>query len=199
MTNMSTNSTTRERLELFAYRVKELRQRRLVRGGMNVKFTISWDTASQSLGYRASQIDEEDLRSFLLTFRQFISEREPVFIDRVFNDCFRFLRSDHYKEQLKKARQEWRNTFDRMGPISVTINQRNLTGEFVLDLWINGHYFHNDVEKAAELRRLLGDFIPLMRMKFLDSLVTLTQIILYVGAVVEYGLQEGYFSFPRSD
>jgi len=196
---MSTGLTTPERLELFAHRVKELNERRLVRNGLNLKFTISWEAASQLLSYQAPRIDEEDLRSFLLTFRQFVSKKEPVFIDRVFNDCLRFLRSDHYKEQLDKARQEWRNSFNKMGPISITNNKKKLTGEFVLDLWINGHYFHNDADKAAELRRLLGDSIPLVRMKFLDCLAAFTQIILYVGAVVEYGLRENLFDFPDNE
>jgi len=191
-------TTARERFEIFVQRARELHERRLVRTALaQLKFTISWNSASQLLRYASPRIDEEDLRSFLLTFRHFVSKNEPAFIDRVLNDCMRFMRSDHYKEELAKARDEWRNSFLRMGPIAVTINQRKLTGEYLLDLWINGVYFHNDSDKAAELHRLIGASYSLVKMKFLETISTLTQVIFYVASVVEYGLREDQFEFKR--
>jgi hypothetical protein len=192
---MSALLSTRDRLGLFVQRVEELSQRRLVRQGMNSEHTIKWDAISQQLTYQAIEPDEEDLRSFLLIFRQFISDREPVFINEVFNDCIRFLNSSQLQEYLKKARKKWKNSFRHMGAFHIVVNERNLTGEYVLDLWINGYYFHNDIYKAAELRRLLTNQLPLVRMQFLTILTDLTRIILYVGNVIRYGFREGLFHF----
>jgi hypothetical protein len=192
---MSASLSTRDRFGLFVQRVEELSQRRLVRQGMNSKHTIKWDAISQQLTYQAIEPDEEDLRSFLLIFRQFVSDKEPVFISRVLNDCIRFLNSSQLQEYLKKAQGEWKNSFRHMGAFHIVVNERNLTGEYVLDLWINGYYFHNDSDKAAELRRLLTDQLPLVRMQFLTILTSLTHIILYVGNVIRYGFREGLFHF----
>jgi hypothetical protein len=195
---MSKQLSTYERLELFGQRVIELNERRLVRAGMNSHLTISWDAASSLLRYQAIEPDEEDLRSFLLVFRQFVSDKEPVFISRVFNDCLRFLGSDQLKEQLKKAQDEWKH-FYKVGAFGLVINNRNLAGEYVLDLWINGYYFHNDSDKAAELRKYIATSdIPLIRTQFLSVLTSLTQIILYVGSVVNYCLRVGLFHIPES-
>lgn len=195
---MIKESSTIENLRLFSYRTQELQQLRLVRTGMEMKFSLHWDYVSKLLGYRMTKVDEEDLRSFLLTFRQFVSKNEPIFIERIFNDCERYLKNDKLKEQIRKAREEWAHTFHRMGPISMTINNKNLTGEYVLDLYINGHYFHNDSEKAEELRCLLGDFIPLFRVKFLEVISALTQIIIYLGGVISYALDQNLFTVRGS-
>jgi len=194
---MSTQLSTRERLELFGQRVIELNYRRLVRNGMTAKLTISWDAASQLLSQRVLEPDEEDLRSFLLIFRQFVSAKEPVFLTRLFNDCLRFLDSSKLKEELKKAKDEWKNVLYKIGPFKVVIDDQKLTGEYVLDLWLNGYYFHNDADKAAELRRYMANHdMPLVRMQFLSSLSSLTQIVFYVGSVVNYGLRQGLFHIP---
>lgn len=182
---------------MFSLRVKELSDLRLVQQGMNVKYTMSWDSASQLLRQQSTRFDEEYLRSFLLTFRQFLSKDEPIFIERVFNDCVRLIESDHFKDQLTAARRSWKSSFYKMGGLNVTIDDENMTGEYVLDLWINGHYFHNDAAKADALRRLLGSDVHLFRFKFMESLASLTQVILYTGAVVEYALRAGLFHFDE--
>ncbi len=195
---MSEIRSTRDRLELFGQRAIELADRRLVRAGMNSQLTISWDRASQLLKYQSLEPDEEDLRSFMLLFRQFISEKEAVFISRALNDCLRFLDSGELKEQLKKAQDAWKSLFHKVGAFRLIINGRKLTGEYVLDLWINGHYFHNDIDKAVELSRYVANRdMPLVRTQFLSVLTGFTQIILYIGGVVNYGLRNELFHFPE--
>ncbi len=182
-----------DRLELFAARTQELGNLRLVRIGAPSDLTIRWDAVSQRLTYSTVEPDEEDLRSFLLSFRQFVTKGEPIFVDVIFNDCRRFLRSHELQEQIRKAHEEWKNAFHKMGAFHLVIDDREITGEYVLDLWINGYYFHNDWEKAARLRALMTDWIPLIRPQFLTVVSVLTQIILYLGSVVNYSLRENLF------
>ena len=193
---MSVNLTTQKRLELFAQRVKELIELRLVQGGMGAKLSMSWDSTSQQLTQQVIQPDEEDLRSFLLLFRHFISKREPVFIPGIFDDCHRFLKSSELTDELKKMHEDWKQIFT-FGAFQLMIDNQNVTGEQILDLWINGFYFHNDSHKADELNRYFSaSYMPTVRMEFLSALTALTQIIGYTGAVVFHGLKEGLFHIP---
>ena len=189
--------TPEKRLRMFSARVQELSNLRLVRDGWNLKYTLQWDAVSHMMRIRVSKVDEDDLRSFLLTFRLFVSEKEPVFVNRIFNDCYKYITSDYYKGELVKAREAWKKTL-REGAFTLVINGRQITGERLLDLWINGYYFHNDLDKLEELHRLLypSDW-GFVRFKFLDTIASLTQILLFVGAVVTASLRDNLFRFPE--
>ena len=186
---------TVERLLLFRDRVGELNQLRLVRSQAKMKYQFKWDAESAKMTSQAQEPDEEDLRSFLLLFRQFISKKEPIFINRIFNDCIRFLVDKNLKTEVIKAKEAWKEAVTT-GMGEIRVNKSNLTPEHVLDLWINGYYFHNDAQKATELKRLLAQPLPLARMRFLLSLADLFRIVSYMGAVVSHGLESDLFEIP---
>jgi hypothetical protein len=74
----------------------------------------------------------------------------------------------------------------------------DLTPKYVLDLWINGQYFHGDnPEKRQQLDKLLASELPSVRIQLLWSLPILTRIILRAGAVVSKALKAGAFEFPE--
>ena len=157
---------------------------------------MRWDAESQTITQVVSEPDEEDLRSFMLVFRQFVSECEPVFLPRAANDCRRFLTDLKPKSELAKAIDFWKTTVNKVGAFGLTIDRTPITGEYILDLWINGAYFHNDQHKAEELRRHLSSgFLPLVRAHFLGVLADRTNVILYHGSVVNYGLRNSLFDF----
>jgi hypothetical protein len=185
-----------ERFSLFRKRVIELSKLRLVQSEAQSKYQISWDAESGQLTYQAQEPDEEDLKSFLLLFRHFISSSEPIFINRVFNDCLRFLDDECLKGEVQKAKEAWRKEL-QSGTLGMQVNEANLTPEYVLNLWINGYYFHNDPEKTFELESLLKQPLPLVRMQFISCLPNLFQIIFYMGRVISYGLDNGLFKVPN--
>jgi len=41
---------------------------------------------------------------------------------------------DHLKEQVRKVCIEWKSTFHKMGLMSMKISNKDLTGDYVLDL-----------------------------------------------------------------
>lgn len=178
-----------DRLALYVERAQELEDCRLVRRGFNPGLTIKWDRMS-GLRFESREPDEEDLRSFLITFRQFISDDEPVYLNRIYNLCQQFLTGDDLKGYLVQARAAWKETQKRSG-LRVVLNGRELTPEFVTDLWINGYYFHNDGEKRAVLKRLVPHERMLVRYCFLDFLVEATRQVLYVANVVRVALRKG--------
>jgi hypothetical protein len=191
---------TLERLQRFKKRVDELRNLRLVQSERHWNTTVSWDAKSGLLRYQIDGPDEEELRSFLLLFRQFLLKREHIYIPRVFNDCLRFLDDGHLKEQVRKAKEAWEQAI-HFGAFGVVVQDVNLTPEYVLDLWINGYYFHScDDKKMAQLEKLLAyKDLPLARMQFLNALPPLTQIVLYLGSAVTHALQEGLFHVPSDE
>src|SRR5579859_4709174 len=97
----------REILELFLERVDELAHTDLATsGGLSIEHHIRYDKES-GLTTELREPDENDLRAYLLTFRQFISEGEPVFIGRIYNLCARCLTDDELKHKVADARQHW--------------------------------------------------------------------------------------------
>jgi hypothetical protein len=191
--------STDERFKLYVKRVNLLLERRFVHEGMKYEYSLKWDSTSQAMKFQAKEPDIEDLRSFLLDFRRFIAPKEPVFISKVMNDILRFLSDDHLKEEVKKAQDEWKRIFHKMGDMSIIVDGKNLSPEYVLDLWINGFYFHDDIEKAEELERLMKDQFPFVRTQFISSLPALTNIIVYISNVVTHGLKEKLFQIAPGE
>lgn len=175
-----------------------MQERRLVREGIGYRFRYSWDATSRAFTYHGEEPDEEDLRSFMLIFRQFVSEGEPVHLRRVLNDCDRYLASEQLKEELRQARAAWDQVFRRPGNPRISVNGKDLTTEYVLDLWINGHYFHNDQAKARALNAIDAGVFPVSRMLMIRALPQLTAVVLFVADIVVRALCNGQFSFPAA-
>jgi len=79
-----------DQLGLFVDRVEQLRTTRAVRGGLNSEMSINYHRM-HGMQFRLTEPDEEDIRSFLLTFRQFVSEKEPVFVPSTYNICHKHI------------------------------------------------------------------------------------------------------------
>lgn len=82
-----------EQLQLFDYQVEQLRSLRFVRKGINNTFSINFDS-TRGMSMSGTAHDEEDLRSYLLTFRKFMSPKEPVHLDRIYNICHQKVTSE---------------------------------------------------------------------------------------------------------
>jgi hypothetical protein len=117
-----------------------------------------------------------------------VSDREPVFLYRVFNVAHRHVTSDEIIAGLAKARAAWRDALQQ-GNVRLVINDVDLTPETIMDLWINGWYFHDDVEKRRKLEAL-----AVSQWLFIDSVVGATKVVLYVGHVLKIALREGLVS-----
>jgi hypothetical protein len=60
--------------------------------------------------FELRQPDEEELRSFLLTFRKFVSEREDVHLFPIHNMLEPLLTSEELRKYLREARSAWKAT-----------------------------------------------------------------------------------------
>ena len=186
-----------KQLELFVRRVRELGNLRLVQEEMGYNLSLSFDSEA-GLESKLSGPDEEALRSYLLTFRQFISPNEPVYVNYIYNLCFEYLDSNNeLRDYLLQSRQVWRNALNT-GFMGLTFNEQQLRPEEVASLWINGFYFHSDDDKYERLSELLSSLaMPFVKANFYQFIITATRVIAYLGNFVDQALKLGHFRFKQ--
>jgi hypothetical protein len=190
--------TYRQSVQAFLSTVDELKERPFIIDGLyEFHFHISVDEGAGQITCEMQEGDQEHFRSFLLTFRKFILNDEPSNVDWILNICRRFVLDDKKEliEVLDGLKAVWGYRY-RKGVVQMRTNDLDLTPEYVLDLWINGQYFHGDnPQKKHKLKALLSQDIPSVKIQLLWALPLLTDIILRIGAVVSQGLDEGAFDF----
>ena len=199
----SSNRTSlayRENLEVFLSCIDELQERPFILKGLyEFQFHISFHDEAGELVYEAQEADQEHFRSFLLTFRKFILKGEPSHVNRVLNICREIVKDEEeeFKEMLDELKTVWKFRYGR-GTIQMHTSGLNLTPEYVLDLWINGHYFHSDNSaKRQQLNNLLAQELPSVKIQLLWSLPLLTDIILRLGSLISQALEQDAFEFPE--
>jgi hypothetical protein len=180
-----------ETLRRFVYNVEQLQARRLIEeqdltGSMNLSAA-----KGGPLKIRYHEPDEEDFRSYLLDFRKFMAAREPIFLNRVLEVARRHVTSDEIVAGLASARSAWKDAL-RKGTVRYMHNDEHFSPETILDLWINGWYFHDDTDKRRRLEAFAKG--PMSRWLFLNSIVGATEVILYSGHVLKIALREGLVS-----
>ena len=180
--------TVLDQLELYVAKVDEMADTRLIRNGFNPDITMSWNKM-QGLRFESRESDEDNLRSFLVTFRQFISEKELVYLRRIYRLCHQHIRGDELREHLRHDREMWKQMHKACG-VKLTLNGRDITPEYVADLWVNGYYFHSDPDKRNALTGLLSDAGLMVRFTFLNFLVEGTRQVLYVRNMIGIAQRE---------
>jgi hypothetical protein len=184
--------TDREKLELFIRKFNELQNTRLAKTGFRFEHRVQYtpETVKSDL----KQPDEADLRDYLMTFRQFISENEDVFLNRIFNICHQRLTSDEIKQHLAQAREAFEREKQHNG-ILFQMDGRQFTPLQITDLYLNSMYFHNDLESQQQLDSMAPFVADFPRSYFLNFVINVTRVILYVGNVITHAFQEGLFQF----
>ena len=188
-----------KRVRIFLDCVEELKARPFVLEGLpNFKFRI-FQKNDGKIGCEFKEGDKEQFRSFLMTFRKFLLNEEPANIDSILNTCRKFVKPE--QTELKKVLEEFKTIWSyqyRIGTILMTCGKLSLTPEYVLDLWLNGQYFHSrEPQKSEQLSSLLNKDVPLVRLQLSWSLPSLTRIILRLGGLLNKALSEGAFCFPE--
>lgn len=184
----------KRRLKRFIQRVHELRMRRMVQEWTGYTYSLNVDSV-KGVSVRMEMPDEEDLISFLVVFRQFISEKEPVFLNRIYGICFKRLEpNNQLREQLIKGRQEWQRALKNNG-IGLQFNEQSYSPEDVAKLWINGHYFHSDDEKYATLAAMFNSSLGFVKAHFMAFITGATPVIIHAGNIVEDALKHNRFRF----
>jgi hypothetical protein len=77
------NFTVARRFGLFIEQADRLAGRRLVRSGMDTSLAITVGGGQATVSWKRP--DDEEFQAFLVDLRPFISDREPVFLNTVYN------------------------------------------------------------------------------------------------------------------
>lgn len=185
------------RFRLFIERSQELFETRLGRGQFKANLRIEAGI-DRPFKLTPDFPDEEDLRSFLLTFRQFVSDSEPIFLPRVLGAAMRHTPKAKYGLGLKSARDAYLQAL-RQSAIALELNQTEITPESALRLWINGWYFHNDEDKRALLKSLGPHETLLMKKHLLDAVIRISEIIDYTRQVLAHAIEADLVSDEAID
>lgn len=177
------NQQDRIILELFDAQIQELLKTKLLETNRNIGLSVGWKQG-EPLMIETTLFDEEQLRSFLLAFRPFYMQKEPIHLYKVANVVHRCSDSIAVKEQLAKCRRHFGDILDRPSGRLVYNNQL-LTPRHLIYLWFNAHYFHKEQEKIAEFNKVATGTGPMFQFFFQDSLCQLTDCILWLGARVK--------------
>jgi hypothetical protein len=158
-----------ETLDLFLEQTDKLaRSPLLASGGLSTSLEVNFAPGGPST-LTVKRPDQTELGAFLLTFRTFVADRSPIEFHRVQRVYRANVRSDELIAQAEDAGRAWREAC-RSSPIAVQINEQTLRPDKVLDLWIDGEYFHLDRRKRDDLKAL-GPLGAVMTEEVLKSLL----------------------------
>ncbi len=112
-----------------------------------------------------------------------------------------FLRiNNDLRDSLINARAVWKVAQGNIG--SIRFREQTYSREEAALLWMNGGYFHSDLEKYEELEKAPSRGWRVVQAHFGDFVVNATRVVLYTGVVVEYGKEHNLVKFrvlTRSD
>ena len=183
----SQGRSDQDTLNLFLKRNRELAETSLGRIGFSVNNQITYDRVG--ITTVLDQPDEDAIRSFLLTFRQFVSEKEPLFLGRVYGVCYQHLEQDVLRNRIKQMREIWASVQQGRG-VSMNFYGVELSGSKIFDVWANGWYFHSD----ADYRQLLEQLPPIawdmLRAHFINFIIEVMRLVHDLCKVILNGFEE---------
>ncbi|MDX6451420.1 MAG: hypothetical protein QOH16_1469 [Gaiellaceae bacterium] len=175
----------------FCYWADQLKQEPLARTGWDNSYKLSGGVG-RGLSMTVNEPDETQFRSLLVSLRRFVSPKDPVFLNRIYNLCEQHIASDELKSLVRDAREKWKRS-QRIGGITLVVNEREFTPEHLADLWINGHYFHGSIDdpKTRALAELRGLGVGLDRVNFVGFVGDALTQVLYVDDIIRHALRDG--------
>jgi hypothetical protein len=187
-----------DQIELFLRRGKELWETRAIKQGFSISYNFRWTADDNNLAIKSKEPDIDDLRSFLTVFRKFISNDSPIYLPTIFNICHKHISNLECREALADARQYWNELSQgkEIG-IAVTINSKNYTTLELVYLWINGHYFHDDVDKMRIINSIEPYLLTATRMLFLDFVIETMQVISNLIRNIRVAKKRDWFTFEN--
>lgn len=186
----------REKLELFLKLTAEMNTTDLAKKGLGYNYRAKW-SKSEGFTQELQEPDENDLRSFLLTFRKFVSEESDVYLQVIHGVFYKRLTREDYRTELGKMNIQWRHLFQQ-GWLRLNINGREFPPEYTLKVYINGRYFHDDPDYAEELAQLaqhdpIGSLLH--RSQFLAAVVETSKYIDWLACNLDYCLRQELLNF----
>lgn len=95
--------------------------------------------------------DQDDLRSFLVIFRKFVAQKELLHLGGIYNRIDLAVPDGFTKEAFRASRKRW-SICRKDGRSDFRVSGLNSNPEYAaVNLWMQGHVFHDVPEKMDEL------------------------------------------------
>lgn len=179
-----------DQIDAFIARSETLRRGRLVRQGCDTSISLHW-TETMPLRIESVEPDQDDLQALMVQLRPFFLKQDPVYLERVLRLAIRLMRHEEFRGHLEQVRAQWRHAA-QVGPIRLEVNGRHISPSELADMWINGVYFHTNLEIANFLSRLWPQAV--VRQRFVWFLFDAVRVVLYTGNVLTIARREDLLS-----
>ena len=137
---------------------------------------------------REEGIDEEAFRSFLMSFRPFVSKKEDLYLHAVYGLAEQFVTDDAAKAMIAKSKAQLEGAILK-GPLRLHIDGQRLHPNETMKLYFNGIYFHLDKKKRNKLKRFPISFT---RYEFLCAVIITFNHIAWMQRILTYAFNNGF-------
>lgn len=145
-------------LERFIERSKRIANSGLIRTGFKPGHKITF--LNGAIDFQGTELDEDHFAALLVLVRPYISEGEKLNIDKTFK-WIESIKSE--PKIIARAKRVQRDHISRLASQTTVqmIGDRVYDNKALYALTVNSKYFHDDLNKAKELKNL-GDIGELM-------------------------------------
>ena len=175
-----------ERLRLARHLAQDLESHPLVASKVGITLTLSFGQQGGEIS--VSGPDENQLKSLLLDLGPFVRDNEDTHLPAVMTLAVRHLDDPELVHAIESAQHHYRTSIDAL---RLNVDGQEISGKNAADLWMNAAYFHRDPEKAAELASHGEMGKPLVRHQFLDYIIEMTTMAIWVGSVIAEAEKRG--------
>ena len=140
--------------------------------------------------------DEDDTLAFLVSFRKFILNKEPVQVNKILNLLAQGLSDGLTKCAARRCRAGCKES--SKDGIHTRVGESVRSPEESLDLWINGYVFHTDADKLEDLNRMPSAMRDALKVSSLSFALNTTSSILALKKLINRALRLGLISNPPS-
>jgi hypothetical protein len=155
---------------------------RIAASQSQLSWGFSWQ-AGEAPEFRASLPPDDDIDAFLHRMRPFVLKDAPTCFYRVRNTLARRMPLEAVRKYLDRMKETYKGT--DMG-FSIDYNDRRLTSDEAVDLWLNAFEYHQDENKRVNIRTMFALFPePTARALFLQMMLSRAAAVQQLAQVLE--------------
>jgi hypothetical protein len=182
-----------DHLALFITKARQLQERAAFGAITRYKSSLrlSWSQESGIEEFNVELPDEEQWRSFLISFRHFIANDSPIQVNKTLKIVINRARHIAFRNDLIERLARWKEINNSLRDTSTEKEGVVLSTTRGYDLflkWLNGTVFHCDLE-AEEYFNNLGHLRKIIEFEFVRYVGVCTNFIVALAAVIESGLK----------
>ncbi|MFH1394660.1 MAG: hypothetical protein ABIH09_00690 [Candidatus Omnitrophota bacterium] len=177
-------------IQMFDGKVKNLRQTKLVATAKGeISARIQYEKG-KGLSFNTKFPSKELIAELLMAFRFFYLQKELSYFPKIINILTKHIQIQEAIDLLKRYKKQWNDCLFKQA-LKLSVNNKQLTSQLMLDLWFNSHYFHNDDEKRRYLKTINNVLSePFSQYILLDAVMESTKLILKVHDMIKNLLKE---------